>query len=367
MAEPAMSRSPAAAPAASPLRHLMPGWFAIVMGACGLALAWHRAAPTMGEPASIAAIVIATAAACVFAGLVVLSALRAARHGDALREDLAHPVRHAFVAAVPISMILLATLAVALFGPGVPGAALLWWLGAIGQLLTTLWVLSRWLRPPPLGVQWAAMTPALFIPVVGNVLVPLAGVGLGYPQWSAAQFGVGLLFWPIVAVLILVRLGTLGPLPERLLPTMAIHIAPPAIVGVAALQFDAPPLLAWMAWGVAMFVAAWVATLARRIVALPFSVPHWATSFPLAALTVLTLRLSRLPDGGWLQGPALVLLAGVTLVVLWLSLGTWRGLRQGTLLVPEPSPPAGPAAGGTVSTVAAPTPRASTSSPSAGS
>ena len=33
------------------LRHLYPGWFAIVMGLCGLSLAWHRAVPLMGEPA----------------------------------------------------------------------------------------------------------------------------------------------------------------------------------------------------------------------------------------------------------------------------------------------------------------------------
>ena len=29
----------------APLKHLMPGWFAIVMGWSGLALAWHRATP----------------------------------------------------------------------------------------------------------------------------------------------------------------------------------------------------------------------------------------------------------------------------------------------------------------------------------
>ena len=35
----------------APLKHLFPGWFAIPMGWAGLALAWHRAAPLMGETA----------------------------------------------------------------------------------------------------------------------------------------------------------------------------------------------------------------------------------------------------------------------------------------------------------------------------
>ncbi len=43
------------------------------------------------------------------------------RHPDDLAADLLHPVRHAFFAAIPISLLLLATLGVAHFGPAAPG------------------------------------------------------------------------------------------------------------------------------------------------------------------------------------------------------------------------------------------------------
>ena len=67
----------------------------------------------------------------------------------------------------------------------------------------TAWVLARcWKGAQQGGLQWARATPALFITVVGNGLVPLAGVPLGQPEWSAAQFGIGLLFWPVVTVLL---------------------------------------------------------------------------------------------------------------------------------------------------------------------
>lgn len=326
----------------TPLKHLFPGWFAIVMGWSGLALAWHRAGPVMGEMAAGLALVAAAVAALVFVVLAAAMLLRWQRHAEALREDLAHPVRHTFFAAIPISGMLLATLAVALFGPAAPGAELLWWLASLAQFGVTLWVLSRWISGPAGGPghkpNWSAVTPALFIPIVGNVLAPLAGVPLGHTAWASAQFGLGLLFWPVVLVLNFVRIAQAGLPPERMLPTLFIFVAPPAVVGTAALQYGAPAPLVWMLWGMALFQALWAATQARRITGQAFGVPHWGMSFPLAALAVLTLRLADTAEGRWLQVPGVAVLALASLVILGLSFATVRGLRAGTLLVPEGPP-----------------------------
>jgi tellurite resistance protein len=325
------------------LKHLYPGWYAVVMGLAGLSLAWHRATPAMGGAARATALAIGIVAALAFVVLAVATVLRGLRLPEAWAEDRRHPVRHTFIAALPIAVILLATVAVAADLRDA-WVVVLWWAGAVAQLGVTLWVLARWWRPAAGGgLQWASVTPALFIPIVGNVLVPLAGVPLGHAQWSAAQFGVGLLFWPVVQVLLVARLLVQGAWPERLLPANFIFVAPPAVVGLAALQFDAPPLVAWVLWGMAAFTLGWVALLARRIAALPFGMPHWGVSFPLAAIAALTLRL--MPQGpGALLGVAL--LAVASLVIAALVLATLRGLRDGTLLAPEPAAPVVAAAGG---------------------
>ena len=322
------------APRPTPLKFLAPGWFAAVMGLAGLALAWHRAAPHMGEIAGGVALVAAAVAALAFAALLAASVLRASRYRDAFREDFAHPVRHPFVAAIPISVILLATAAVALGGAS-PLAEAAWWLGSVGQFAVTAWVISKWWRGnQPGGLVWPAVTPVLVIPVVGNVLVPLAGVPLGHGAWSAAQFAVGLFFWPVVHALIAVRLAVQGSWPERLQPGVFIFVAPPSVVGLALAQFGTPALLAWGAWGIALFSLLVAASQLRRIASLPFAIPHWALSFPLAAFTALTLRLA--PAGSGFAALGVVSLATTSLVVLVLAFATARGLRDGTLLAPEP-------------------------------
>ena len=101
-------------------------------------------------------------------------------------------MRHTFFAAIPVSALLLATLTVALFGPAAPGADALWWAASLAQFGVTLWVLAKWISGPAGGPNhkpnWGAVTPVLFIPIVGNVLAPLAGVPLGHGAWASAPY-----------------------------------------------------------------------------------------------------------------------------------------------------------------------------------
>lgn len=336
----------------TPLKFLMPGWFALVMGLCGLALAWHRAHGVLGDMASGVALVIGALALLVFLVLLVASLLRIARYPAALAEDLKHPVRHAFVAAFPVSLLLLATVGVALGGAEgglAPLWRVLWWAGSLSQLWATLWVLSRWISPaaaaqpgqgPGNTGLWPSVTPVLLIPVVGNVVAPLAGLPLGIDGWSAAQMGIGLFFWPVVLTLVLARRLAHSPLPERVLPAWFITIAPPAVIGLVLIQMQAPVAAVQALWGVALFFVLWLLPVVRRIAGQPFGVPFWALSFPFAAFTTLTLRLAELqPDSVWhgvLQNAGVLLLASTTMIVLWLSFATVRGLREGSLLAPEP-------------------------------
>lgn len=331
------------ATAPTPLKFLHPGWFSIVMGLTGLALAWHSASGALGEWATAVALTVGAVAAGVFVALLLGSAVRWQRHPDAVAEDLRHPVRHAFVAALPVSALLLATWLQAM-GLALPLAHALWWIGSIAQLGVTVWALGRWLAPtvahaPDAQSLWNAVTPVLYIPVVGNVVAPLAGVGFGHPVWSAVHMGVGVFFWPVVFTLLVARRLAHGPIPPRLHPTWFISLAPAAVIGLCTLRYELPPLLTTMVWGMGLFILLWVGTQARRFFAQPFALPFWAVSFPLAAFSSLSLRLAQGLALPVLQVAALALLALTSVVIAALVLATVKGLREGTLLAPEPVAP----------------------------
>ena len=327
---------PAESPTISPppLKLRGPPGFATVMGLAGLALAWAAAAPKMGPAAEWVARGIGGIAALVFVVLLVLFSRRGQLYPEALTADLLHPVRHAFIATITVSLILLATLGHALSGVSVVWESL-WLIACLLQFAVTVWVLSRWWRGNTIGgFQWPGITPVLIIPVVGNVLAPLAGVPLGQHEWSAVQFGVGAFLWPIVLTLILARIGVHGLWPERLLPTGFIMMAPPAVIGLALLRFEAVPAWAQGCWGIALFFLLWAAQVLRPMLAQPFSMAWWALSFPLAAFAALTLKLA--PTGQPFAFLAMPLLALATLLIAALCLWTLRGLQRGTLLVAEP-------------------------------
>ena len=97
------------------LEHLAPAWFALVMGWCGLAQAWLRATDAFGDTALGLGLVASIFALFVFVLLCISCLLRLSVHPEAVAADMRHPVRHAFMATLPLSIMLLAGLGVSLF------------------------------------------------------------------------------------------------------------------------------------------------------------------------------------------------------------------------------------------------------------
>lgn len=317
------------------LRHFPVSFFAVVMGLAGLALAWLRAHAVLGAPVLVGQILILAAAAVYLAAAVAYARKRAA-HPAEVRAELAHPVRMPFASTVTIAALLVATGLVDL-APGF--ARVVWWIGAAGQIVVTLLVLRRWSNTS--DATLAHVTPAWFIPVVGNLVVPLAGVRLGEAGLSQFFWSFGVIFWLGLLPVVLTRLFVHeASLPPKLQPTTAILVAPPAVAYLSLVRLDeaaAGGLLGRVLFDGALFFALFVLSRFDVLRTAPFAVSWWAYSFPAAALsTAVTVRVGQLADADPLARLlAWILLGLVTVLIGGLIVRTLLAMASRHLFVAE--------------------------------
>jgi tellurite resistance protein len=300
--------------------------FAITMGHAGLGLAWRSAHEAFGLPGAIAQGLMALAAGA-FALVALLYALKLAFCPGAVAADFRHPVTMNFFPAISIGLLLLAAGAL----PDHAGAAeVLWASGAVLHLILAVTIIGRWIRQ---NTEIQHASPAWFIPVVGNVLVPIAGVPLGYETVSWFFFAVGLTFWVPLFTIVLYRLIFHDPLPPRIAPLLFILIAPPAAGFVAYMQLTGGglDLLGYVLAASALFIALVLVALAGLFARLPFALSWWAFTFPSAALSCAMTQVHTEVPGAATLAIAVAALAFATVVIAWVTLRTVAALVTGRL------------------------------------
>ena len=316
--------------AAPSVAHFPLPLFAASMGLMGFTLTLQRAEAAMGSGRWISTLVL------VFAVLVFLSTcagylVKILRHPEEVRGDWNHPVRIAFFPAISISVLLLAT-AIMPLSEGL--ARILWMLGAAGQAVLTLAVVANWIGARAfLAPQ---LSPAWFIPAVGNVVAPIAGSHLGLTELSWYFFSVGLIFWIILLTLVMNRLMFHEPLPGKLQPTLVILIAPAAVGFIAYFnlsgEVDAFARILINA-GYLFFLV--VLTQIRAFMRIPFALSFWALSFPIAALSIASFIFARETGSGFHLSVAYALAALLAVIIVVLVLRTFRAALGGHIFKPE--------------------------------
>jgi tellurite resistance protein len=313
------------------LEHFPVTFFATVMGLAGLTLALHLAETRFGWGHSGSTIAL-WLTLIDFGAIAVVFALKALRFPQAIAAEWHHPVKMAFFPAMSISLLLMAT---ALRAHHPEFARVVWIIGAVVQGGLTLAVISGWIGRRPF--QPLHISPAWFIPVVGNVIAPIAGVSFGFVETSWLFFSTGLIFWGVLLTLVVNRLIFHDPLPGRLLPTLAILIAPPSVCFVAWLQLNGGEVDAFgrILYNAALVFTAIVVLQLPKFVKLPFALSWWALSFPIAALTIATLRFGELVGSPFHDTLGLACLTALLVIIAGLIIRTILGTFRGEICQPE--------------------------------
>ena len=305
-------------------------FFSVIMGFSGLTIAWEKAQSVWGVHIGITLPLVAITS-LVFIILLVLYGIKLIKHTPSVLKELAHPVKLSFFPSISISFLLLST---AYLGVNMSISQPLWIIGAALHLVFTLYVINTWMHHEHFQVNH--INPAWFIPAVGNVLVPIAGVAHGYLDVSWFFFSIGILFWILLMTIFFNRILFHNPMDKHLLPTLFILIAPPAVGFIAYMKLNGEidNFARFLYFG-ALFLTLLLFSQANRFLKLPFFLSWWAYTFPLAAITIASFLFYEKRQNDFYLWVASGLLIVLTLVVAITVYKTLQAIRKHGICVPE--------------------------------
>ncbi|MBB5020784.1 SLAC1 anion channel family protein [Desulfurispira natronophila] len=303
--------------------------FGSVMGLSGLALATIRIEEVSGYAFHIGQGILHLTLLW-FVVLLCSYLLKWLRYPADVAIEYHHPVRMNFFPAISISLLLLS---IGYLNIQETLSAWFWYAGSALHFFFVLRILRVWFFSE---LQLKTLNPAWFIPVVGTILVPVAGTTHAPMPISWFFFSIGIVFWIALLSIVLNRVIFHETLPLKLLPTLFILVAPPAVGFIAYIHLTGElNAFAQVLYFNGLFMTILVLSFGDRFVRLPFFVSWWAYTFPLAAACMSTLLYYELSNYTLLLFVASGILVLLFLVIAVVGFLTIRSAFKGELCVPE--------------------------------
>lgn len=244
-----------------------------------------------------------------------------------------HPIKINFIPAISISLLLLSA---AYHNLGlIEFSKWLWVIGAILHLILTIWVLYNWIHHDFFKIEHS--NPAWFIPIVGNIIVPVAGVYHFHIDISWFFFSIGLVFWIILKAILLNRIIFYSPMMEKLIPTLFIFIAPPAVGFISYMALNQGELnqFAKILYLFALFMTLLMAVSVGKFTQLKFALSSWAYTFPLAAMTIASFIMAKASGIVFYQVIGFIILFLLVIIIGWLLVKTTQAIINNKICSPE--------------------------------
>ena len=303
--------------------------FAIVMGISGLTIAYQKAAEFIGFPHIIGNAMMYIALG-LFAIISLIYIIKLIKYPKAVMNEWKHPVRINFFSAISISMLMLAIITRHDFHT--LGAAF-WYVGTALHMFMTLYTISFWINH---NQEIGHSNPAWFIPIVGNVLVPVGGIGLASKIVLMYFFSVGVFFWIIFLSIIFNRIIFHHQLAQKFLPTLFILLAPPAVAFIAYFKlFAVVDTFATFVYSIAVFFTFMLAFMFRQFIGLKYFISWWAFIFPLAAMAIAAMVMYHKTQDVFSMYLAYTMMGVTTLMTLAVLYQTIRHMFMHEICIQE--------------------------------
>ncbi len=259
--------------------------FAIVMGLSGLTMVYKRLNEVLSFPSFISTLMIVVTS-LVFLTILYFYTLKIIKHKNEVKKEFIHPVRINFFAASSISTLLLSMI----YRHNIDEVSfILFIIGAVFHIFFTFYTIKFWINN---NLEMQHSNPAWFIPIVGNLIVPIAGKGFVDDSILYFYFSIGIFFWIILFSIILNRIIFHNQFAPKFMPTLFILIAPPAIGFISYIKLSGNlDFFAQILFNLGLFFTILVFVMYRNFINIKFFISWWAFTFPMAAITLSTILM----------------------------------------------------------------------------
>ncbi len=249
---------------------------------------------------------------------------------DEVKTDFSHKILINFLPTISISLLLLS---IALQSAYPIVAKLIWWIGTILHTFFLLKIFSFWIQH---SFEIQHFSPAWFIPIVGSIIIPIAGFKYVPELISYFYFSVGFFFWVLMFTIFLYRAIFHPQLPEKFIPTFFILMAPPAVGFLSYIQMTGRwDLFSSFLLFINYFIILLLISLYKSFSRLKFNMSWWAFTFPLAASTLASVAAYQVTQIQFFQLIAKFLAVMAFLSILIVGFYTVSYARQGKICVKE--------------------------------
>ncbi|MBN2166885.1 MAG: SLAC1 anion channel family protein [Marinilabiliaceae bacterium] len=303
--------------------------FSIIMGLTGLTIVFGKFYHLQLMPKIFyESLLFFTTALFLF--FVFMYGRKAINNFDEVVKDFKHRIRINFFSAISISFLLL-SIAYMTYWPFV--SLIFWWIGVILHTFFMFHTIAFWIQH---NFEIQFMNPAWFIPVVGNILVPVSGVEYMPNAFSFVYFTIGFFFWIILFAIFLNRAIFHHQLPQKFIPTLFILIAPPAIGFIAYIRIaQSWDSFAMFLLFIAYFFVVLLLFLYKSFKSLEFFISWWAFTFPLMAMTIASVVSYQVSEINVYKYLSFIMFLLAVITVAFVTWKTIMKMKQGGICVNE--------------------------------
>ena len=303
--------------------------FAIVMGLAGLTLVYKKVSEALFLP-SIIYLVMMICTTIIFFIILYFYLLKIMKHKNEVKKEFSHPIRINFFAASSISILILSMIYRNTIDPL---AQIFFIVGAVFHIFFTFYTIKFWINN---NLEMQHSNPAWFIPIVGNLIVPIAGKGFIDDSVLYFYFSIGIFFWIILFSIILNRIIFHNQFAPKFMPTLFILIAPPAIGFISYVKLTGNlDFFAQILFNLGLFFTILVFVMYKNFINIKFFISWWAFTFPMAAITLATVLMYELTHKGFYAILSYILMVITSVIIVLVARQTIIHMNKKELCIME--------------------------------